>query len=324
MVAREFDYNGDYTDIPNKNQKYGSRAVPADSTRLPGGVPFLGGSTDIRASNIAETDNGKNYWGGYINDDWKVTNKLTVNLGLRYDFFGLVYEHHHNQANFIPAGSGPFTNPTYLIPVGPNSGNLSPSFLNLLAKDGIDLLVSDKYGKGLGASESTNFAPRLGVAYQMTPKLVVRAGWGMFYNGFENRGYSPNIGENYPFQFQFNFPEPNPNTPITFPGCAPAGPGNTGTFETCFSCTPLDPLLVNANGLGLLGIQFKYITPYTMSGNFTVQYQLAPSMSIQIAYVNSLARHPEVFPNTSNAVTTHCPPTPTHKNTSLPRLRNPS
>jgi hypothetical protein len=136
---------------------------------------------------------------------------------------------------------------------------------------------------------------------------VVRGGWGMFYNGFENRGYSPNIGENYPFQFQFNFPEPNPNTPVTFPGCATAGPGFVGTFETGFTCTPLDPLFVNANGLGLLGIQFNYITPYTMSGNLTVQYQLTPSMSVQVAYVNSLARHLEVFPNTSNAVTTLLP-----------------
>jgi hypothetical protein len=305
----EFDYNGDYTDIPNSNQGNTGRVqfllTPTASTV--GGVPFLGGATDIRASNIAETDNGKNYWGGYVNDDWKITNKLTVNLGLRYDFFGLVYEHHHNQANFIPAGTGPFTTPTYLIPAGPNSGNLSPSFLSLLATDGINLLVSDKYGQGLGDSQSTNFAPRLGFAYQVMPKLVVRGGWGMFYNGFENRGYSPNIGENYPFQFQFNFPEPNPNTPITFPGCATAGPGGTGTFETGFSCTPLDPALVNANGLGLLGIQFKYITPYTMSGNITVQYQLTPSMSVQVAYVNSLARHLEVFPNTSNAVTTLLP-----------------
>jgi len=302
----EFDYNGDYTDIPNSNQGNTGRVqfllTPTAST-VPGGVPFLGGATDIRASNIAETDNGKNYWGGYLNDDWKITNKLTLNLGIRYDFFGLVFEHHSNQANFIPAGSGPFTAPTYLIPEGPNSGNLSPSFLALTAADGINVLVSNKYGAGLGNSQTTNFAPRVGFAYQMTPKLVIRGGWGMFYNGFENRGYSPNIGENYPFQFQFNFPEPNPNTPITFPGCATAGPGGSGTFETGFSCTPLNPLAVNANGLGLLGIQFNYITPYTMSGNFTVQYQLTPSMSVQIAYVNSLARHLEVFPNISNAVT---------------------
>ncbi len=48
----------------------------------------------VFVSNISLTDNGKNYYGSYINDDWKVTPKLTVNLGLRWDFFGLVFEHH--------------------------------------------------------------------------------------------------------------------------------------------------------------------------------------------------------------------------------------
>jgi hypothetical protein len=305
----EFDYNGDYTDIPNSNQGNTGRVqflLTPTAASTPGGVNFLGGATDIRASNIAETDDGKNYWGGYVNDDWKITNKLTVNLGVRYDFFGLVYEHHDAQANFVPAGSGPFTNPTYLLPASVTTANLSPSFLALTALDGIDVVSSNKYGGGLGRSQKDNFAPRVGFAYQVTPKLVVRGGWGMFYNGFENRGYSPNIGENYPFQFQFNFPEPNANTPITFPGCATAGPGNSGTFETGFSCTPLNPALVNANGLGLLGIQFNYITPYTMSGNFTVQYQLANSMSVQLAYVSSLARHLEVFPG-NNQVTAILP-----------------
>jgi len=302
----EFDYNGDYTDVPNSNQGNTGRAgfllTPIASTV--GGVDFLGGMTDIRASNIAETDNGKDYYGGFVNDDWKVTPKLTVNLGLRYDFFGLVGEHHENQANFVPASGSPTHTPLYIIPPGPNSGNLSSGcptcFTDLLAKDGITLAVTNKYGQGLGYSQKTNFAPRVGFAYQVSPKLVVRGGWGMFYNGFENRGYSPNIGENYPFQFQFNFPETSQNTPITFPGCATAGPGNVGTFETGFSCTPLNPLLVNANGLGLLGIQFNYITPYSMSGNLTVQYQLTPSMSFQAAYVDTEARHLEVFPGAND------------------------
>ena len=46
-----------------------------------------------------------------------------------------------------------------------------------------------------------------------------------------------------------------------------AGPGGTATFETGFSCTPLSPLLVNASGLALRGIQFNYQTPYTMGAN---------------------------------------------------------
>jgi hypothetical protein len=122
----------------------------------------------------------------------------------------------------------------------------------------------------------------------------------MFYNGFENRGYSPNLGENYPFQFNFNFTPPDDGTPHTFPGCTTAGPGGTATFETGFSCTPLSPTAVQANGLQLRGIQFDYQTPYTMSGNFTLQYQLTPTLTVQAAYVTSLARHLEVFPNSNN------------------------
>ena len=48
------------------------------------------------------------------------------------------------------------------------------------------------------------------------------------------------------------------------------------------------------------GIQFDYITPYSMGGNFTLQYQLTPSMSLQAGYVTSLARHLEVFPGSNN------------------------
>ena len=117
---------------------------------------------------------------------------------------------------------------------------------------------TNKYGKGLGQSQKTNFAPRIGFAYQVTPKLVARGGFGLFYNGFENRGYFPNLGENYPFQFQFNFQSAsnasnsiNPvvyNNPDGSP-CATAGPNGTGNLETGLSCTPFDPLLVNAKGL---------------------------------------------------------------------------
>jgi len=297
----EYDYNGDFTEVAGVDTGNTGRAdfllTPTLST-VPGGVNYLGGSSAIDLSNISLTDNGKNYYGGYVNDDIKLTPKLTVNLGVRYDFFGLVLEHHSNQANFVPAGP-PTGSPMYIIPEGPNSGNLSPSFLNLLAKDGIALDITNQYGKGLGNSQKNNIAPRVGFAYQVTPKLVARGGFGIFYNGFENRGFSPNIGENYPFQFNFQFAPANDSTPISFPGCATAGPGGTATFETGFSCTPLSPLLVNASGLALRGIQFDYQTPYTMAGNLTLQYQLTPTMSIQAGYVTTLARHLESFPVTN-------------------------
>ncbi len=299
----EFDYGSVYTDVPNVRNGNTGRAqfllTPTAST-VAGGIDDVGGAStgagnnSMFVSNISLTDNGKNYYGSYFNDDWKVSNKLTVNLGLRWDFFGLVFEHHGAQANFVPSGA-PDNTPLYLLPAGTNPANLSASFNSLLAKDGIGLVIGDKFGKGLGNSQKYNFAPRIGFAYQATPKLVARGGFGLFYNGFENRGFSPNLGENYPFQFNFQFAAPDDGHSISFPGCAAAA-----TFEVGFSCTPLDPTLVNASGLALRGIQFDYKTPYTMSGNFTLQYQITPSMSFQAGYVTSLARHLETFPNSNH------------------------
>jgi Carboxypeptidase regulatory-like domain len=307
----EFDFDGVFTNVPGASPSSNNTGIaqflltPIASTV--GGPDFVGGpgkqnnQTAIDISNISLTDNGKNYYGSYFQDDWKVTPKLTVNLGLRWDFFGLVFEHHGNQANFVPSGA-PLGTPLYLLPGGTNAANLSTSFTTLLATDGIGLDITNKYGKGLGNSQKGNFAPRVGFAYQVTPKLVARGGFGLFYNGFENRGFSPNLGENYPFQFNFTFNPANDNTPITYPGCASpsATPIGSATLETGFTCTPLTPTLVNANGLALRGIQFDYQTPYSMGGNFTVQYQITPTMSFQAGYVTSLARHLEVFPNSNN------------------------
>ena len=300
----EFDYGSVYTDVPNVRNGNTGRAqflLTPTLSSVAGGIDYVGGAStgagnnSMYASNISLTDNGKNYYGSYINDDWKVTPKLTVNLGLRWDFFGLVFEHHGAQANFVPSGA-PTNSPLYLLPAGTNAANLSSSFNTLLAQDGIGLVIGNKYGKGLGKSQKFNFAPRLGFAYQVSPKLVARGGFGLFYNGFENRGFSPNLGENYPFQFNFQYAPIDDGHAITFPGCNTAGPGNSATFETGFSCTPLDPTLVNASGLALRGIQFNYITPYSMGGNLTLQYQLRPTLTVQAGYVTSLARHLEVFP----------------------------
>jgi hypothetical protein len=312
----EFDFNGNYTDVPGINSGKTGIAqmllIPQASS-LPAGsnaINYVGGPDSVFVSNISLTDNGKNYYGFYGQDDWKVNNKLTLNLGLRWDYFQPVYEHRGFQANFIPNGA-PTGGPAYLIPSGKTDLSYLTSvdctkpananFLTcLLAKDGIALSVG-KYGKSLGVGQKANIAPRVGFAYQATPKLVVRGGFGIFYNGFENRGFSPNLGENYPFQFNFSFFNPDSGHAINnFAGCATATPTGGPTLETGFSCTPLDPKLVNASGLGLRGIQYNYLTPYSMGGNLTLQYQLAPSMSFQAGYVTTLARHLETFPGNNN------------------------
>ena len=143
------------------------------------------------------------------------TPRFTLNLGLRWDYFSPISETNGGQANFVQTGP-PTGGPIFLIPAsGKDDRALSstannPSlkgqgFLDLLAKDGIALGSTNKYGNALVQAQQTNFAPRAGFAFQATPKLVLRGGVGLFFNAFENQGYGPNIGENYPFVYNFNF-----------------------------------------------------------------------------------------------------------------------
>ena len=171
---------------------------------------------------------------------------------------------------------------------------MSTSFTQLLQKDGINLVYSNDYGgSGLSFVQKNNFAPRFGFAYQLTRKLVLRGGYGMFFGAFENRGGYPSLGYSYPFQFSFSFPAPNSVAPATFAN------GSVATLENGLSSIPLDPTLVNASGLTLRGIQLHYQTPYVQSYNVTLQYQLTGHDSVEAAYVASLSRHLETFVGTN-------------------------
>ncbi|MGB7592855.1 MAG: TonB-dependent receptor, partial [Terriglobia bacterium] len=184
----QWNYDGDYTRVP-QGQSYstgiGQMLLTPGATTLPSSVayalPYDGGADGADISNIARTDDGKNYWGSFFEDDWKVSSKLTLNLGLRWDYFGQTFERFGAQANFIPGYNG--SPAEFLIPVQRESDVLSSSFLQLTAKDGINVVYSRK--RGLGNSQRDNFGPRIGFAYQWSPKLVMRGGYGMFYDGFE-------------------------------------------------------------------------------------------------------------------------------------------
>lgn len=295
-----FDFNGQYVDVPAQNTSTLGIAqlllTPTTST-VPNGVDYSGGADGINASNHNKTYDRREYLASYIQDDWKVSPKLTLNLGIRWDYFSPIKEGNGGQANFVQNGP-PNGTPTFLIPAsGKDVRTLSSSFLALLAKDGIKLQSTDQYGQGLVQTQKSNFAPRVGFAYQISPKLVARGGFGIFYNAFENQGYGPNIGENYPFVFNFGYsgqttseaPGAQGVSPISYntpwAGCSTAGPGSTATIGSGLSCVQFSPSAVNAQGLGLQGLQFDYQTPRTYSANYTMQYSLTRGLSAQAAYV---------------------------------------
>ena len=300
----EFDFNGNYAGVPGQSGDQTGRAqlllTPTAAT-VPGGVNFVGGANEVHASNISKTYDTRIYFATYFQDDWKINPKLTLNLGLRWDYFSPISESNGGQANFVQTGP-PTGGPIYLIPAsGKDNRALSSTannpalngqgFLDLLAKDKIALGSTNKYGNALVQTEKNNFAPRFGFAYEVTPKLVVRGGVGLFFNAFENQGYGPNIGENYPFVYNFDFKgngsdsAPFSAGPNPYGTCATAGPGGSATIGAGLSCAAFTPLAVNAAGLSLQGLQFNYQTPRTFSTNLTVQYALTHSLSAQVGYV---------------------------------------
>ncbi len=124
---------------------------------------------------------------------------------------------------------------------------------------------------------------------------MVRAGYGIYYGAFENRGGYPSLGYNYPFQYSFSFPSPDPATPIQYSN------GTYATLENGLTAIPLTPTAVDASGLALRGIQLNYKTPYYENYNFSVEHQLAPELRFKRPTSAESARHLETFPRYKSA-----------------------
>lgn len=288
----EFDYNGDFT-----GNGISQFLLTPTTTNVPNGVDYLGGASEVYTSNIALVDDLHNYYAAYFQDDWKLTKKLTLNLGLRWEHFGLPLENHGRQANFVPGAPG--NGAEYLIPDSQINRNfqLSPSVYSLFASDGIAIKFDKNWA--LGTAQDKNFAPRFGFAYAVTDKLVARGGLGVFFGGFENQNGN-NQGNSYPFQYNFDYTPQNSHTPtrvtnVSAPGCA-----NVYTFELGFSCTPLDPALVDAGGIGWTGLQYNFQTPYTEGWNFTLEYAFTPTLTLTAGYVGNSTHHLEIFKGANN------------------------
>jgi hypothetical protein len=263
---------------------------------VPGGVDSLGGLEEIRVSPFGAVDAFKQYHGAYVQDSWRASDKLTFNFGVRWDYFSREMEREAEQANMVP---GPPAQ--YLIPSEWRDKPLSPSFVENLRRDGIELVYTDEFGNGgLGNMPKNNFAPRLDAAYQIGDRYVVRSGYGLFYGAFENRGGNPSLGYNYPFQFTLIYRSPNDTAPGTLPDGSLINLSSRDRIV-------LDPINVNANGLTLRGVEFDYKTPRYHNFNVTLQAELFDNHAVEAGYVGTRGRNLETFTGMNN-VTQLLPP----------------
>ncbi|HKE23587.1 MAG TPA: carboxypeptidase regulatory-like domain-containing protein [Bryobacteraceae bacterium] len=137
----------------------------------------------------------------YVQDDWKVTSKLTLNLGIRYELFSPVGEQFGRQSMLN------IDTLTLQIPQGPNQNTpLPPGFASSYPAVQIQRGVVSKY---LVPWDKKDIGPRFGLAYQANSKTVVRMGYGIYYGGEQNQGGSPNLGLSPPFNAAITLLPPN-------------------------------------------------------------------------------------------------------------------
>jgi hypothetical protein len=234
------------------------------SSNAPGsGLPyadFLYGYPTAEASNgNVMLDWGRQrstYGGGFIQDDWKVTSRLTLNLGLRYELFTQCVDARDLGSLF----------------------NIKNGQFALPGKDG--------YTRAIVDGDHNNWGPRAGFAYQVSRKLVLRGGYGLFY---AERDQNQQVT-----QFSGNFP----NVPVV---ASPTITANNTVKPPYTVNTPIPVVAASASLSGFTAANpfvgtirtqgfDQAADPYVHQYNFNIQYQFTDSLLVEASYSGLLGR----------------------------------
>lgn len=116
--------------------------------------------------------------GFFVQDDWKITPRLTVNLGLRYDLITPFIEENNLMVNFATNMVNPNGNQgVFIVPSRQTLQSVDPRILNY----GYVFADQARVGRALVRTDRNNFAPRVGAAFRLTSRSVIRGGYGIFY-----------------------------------------------------------------------------------------------------------------------------------------------
>ena len=281
-----FANSGIYTSIVANTDASTDRAqfVLAPLTPAAGSLRGLGGSNAVSASSFSPIYNlVRQYLGAYAQDSWKATPILTLNYGLRYEFLGVPTESDGRFANFVPAQTGDSTDNVsrFYIPAK-QVGNVPVAFQTLLASNGIAFTpIQDNV---MGYAQKGNIAPRIGFSLQAQPRLVLRGGYGLFFQGYENHGLSISPWVNYPFQITSAYTAGSSVAPVT-------ADNSVGPLSQGLQNVPLTPANAALGAISLFGEPRHPKTTYSQAFNLQVQYQITPGTIAFAGYVGSNSRH---------------------------------
>jgi hypothetical protein len=218
-----------------------------------------------RVSKNVESEPVDNRYAAYVQDDWKVASKLTLNLGLRYDYQALFVNSRGDMSNFYPG----------LGKIVTIAGAPDPRLQAVLP------IVSGK-DAGIDTSnyvhpDRNNFGPRIGFAYRPlnTSRLVLRGSYGIFYNVLPGYLGFFQLSTNPPFLVAETFePAPGSTPSLTLTNAFP-GQGTIPASPTVTAVAQNRP------------------NPYQQQWNFTVEYELFKNTAVRATYIGDKITHLE-------------------------------
>jgi hypothetical protein len=211
---------------------------------------LLGYVADLQLSNVWVVEQRHQAQMFYVQDDWKANSRLSLNLGMRYDFMTPALEANNAQTNFIPSGAGSL----------------------VFAKDG------SLQDRGLVTPDRNNFGPRVGLAYKLDDKTVVRGGWGIFYNLFDRVGSEDQLALNLPGLVNKTVTQTSGSPVLLLSQGFPAGFLNTPN---------LDPAAGQLRAVRLRAVSQDDPNTRINQASAGVQRELAGSMVLSVDFVYS-------------------------------------
>jgi hypothetical protein len=260
--------------VPSDTHRSGQLTFDPTTTAGPNGgglgiASFLMGQVQTfgrYVSNSTDAAERQNRFFSYIQDTWKVTRKLTMNYGLRWEIYFPQYVNGEGRGGFQQLDTG-------------------------------EVQITGQNGVGMNGNVNTDykrFAPRLGIVYQLTPSTVVRAGYGRSYDvGVFGVSFGHNVTQNLPvlanqslnpaqpwlsvFSLAQGPPALNPETILA---AQPKGPNGF----------PMLPNGINPNVLPLTEDRTMRL-PTVDAWNFTIEKQISSSAVVSVGYVGNKGYH---------------------------------
>lgn len=215
---------------------------------------LLGYVQSAQLTNVYSVDQRLHMYSFFGQDDFKVSRRLTLNLGLRYDFATPALEGKNHTANFDPAGNG-------------GQGAL------VLAKSG------SLQDRALVKPNRANFAPRFGFAYQLNDKTVLRSGYGIFYQLFERYGSEDQLALNPPFLIN--------NTPAV----ASTATAPLFLLQNGYPLDFLDPAKLDLRRVRIRAVDPNSPNANVQQWSFGLQRTLPWNLFLDASYVGTKSTH---------------------------------